>query len=149
MVKLVDVRLTTIFPVKVTALCGFYCLNHLLVELLGRRNGFNQQNGCHQKRTGKEKLHLLNVLFFQQIMVTIAWVYRYRCKPAWLYIILTAQLQILTCSTYRYIPMHVPWLVVHYIMQWWSHFCYHAWVWAINREYCLACGSFDCLDALT
>lgn len=85
MVKLVDVRLTTIFPLKVTALCGFYCLNHLLVELLGRRNGFDQQNGCHQKRTGKEKLHLLNVLFFQQIMVTIAWVYRYRCKPAWLY----------------------------------------------------------------
>lgn len=106
MVKLVDVRLTTIFPVKVTTLCGFYCLNHLLVELLGRRNGFDQQNGCHQKRTGKEKLHLLNVLFFQQIMVTIAWVYRYRCKPAWLYIILTAQLQILTCSTYRYIYTH-------------------------------------------
>ena len=60
MVKLVDVRLTTIFPVKVTALCSFYHLiiNHILVELLGIRNGFDQQNGRNQKRTGKDKLHL-------------------------------------------------------------------------------------------
>ena len=52
------VGLTTIFPVKVTLLCGFYRLNHLLVELAGRRNSFDQQNGCNQKRTGKDELHL-------------------------------------------------------------------------------------------